>query len=803
MMAIAARRALQILIIDDDDVDRERMRRCVRSSALGAHTMEAESGTEAMRILSTQVIDCVLLDNCLGDTTGSALLRAIRELTSYVGPIIMVTGAGSEALVVEAMQEGAADYVPKVQLDAERLTQAILRSLQLQEVRTAQEADARQLTRRLAEQERTLHQLDRTLQDILDHTPNAIAYWDRDGRIRFGNGAHAAWFGIAPRDLAHMSVAELLGPALHTVHASHIARALAGEPQQFEHTLPAQGGRPERIACVVYHPDTDQHGHTQGFYVSWSDLTELVHARDAAQDSARIKSAFLANMSHEIRTPMNAILGLLRLTLDKPIPPEVHDDIGRAHEASLALMGILDDVLDHARLEAGQVRVDPQTLVLDELVRRSVDLFSGRTAQKGLSFRVDIDAQAPRAVLADPLRLSQVLNNLLGNAIKFTDQGGVTVAVRNGREPPRVRFEVGDTGVGIAPERRTALFSPFTQEDASVTRRFGGSGLGLSISRDLVAIMDGEMGLNSEVGKGSVFWFEVPLPACPPPEPDPDPVDGSRVCFLSPAASPPDLWRRLPALSVEQWRTGQHAADIESAILTGNPPVDVLLVDWAGTPDTLAAQLTALRMRALAAGRTWPALLLLSEGHERSRALAVADGLGEVRQLSHPVMASVLLAALRRARDIGQWPAPRTAATSPWAAGRRLTGRHVLLVEDNALNQMVAQAFLEQVGMRVTTVSDGAQAVDAVRRTQPDNVEAILMDMHMPVMDGLEATRRIRQHAEWQNTPIIAMTAAVLHEDRTHCEEAGMCDIVAKPIIAERLIATLLKWIPERPPPSA
>jgi PAS domain S-box-containing protein len=798
MTASADARALQILIIDDDDVDRERVRRCLHSCPLSTHTMEAESGNEAMRILRSQAVDCVLLDNSLGDTTGSALLRAIRELTSYNGPIIMVTGAGSESLVVEAMQEGAADYVPKVQLDAERLTQAILRSLRLQETRKAREADARQLAHRFAEQQRALQQLDRTLQDILDHTPNAIAYWDRSGHIRFGNGAHQAWFGIPPQLLAHMTVQTLLGPTLHAIHAPHIERALQGEPQQFEHVIPAQDGRPQRVARVEYRPDKDELGHTQGFYVSWSDLTELAQARDAAQESARLKSAFLANMSHEIRTPMNAILGLLRLTLDKPLAGDVEGDIARAHEAAMALMGILDDILDHSRLEAGQLRVDPQTLVIDELIRRSVDLFSGRMAQKGLSFHVDIAAQVPPAVLADGLRLSQVLNNLLGNAVKFTTQGEVTLSVRPGSMPDGLRFEVGDTGPGIAPARRAALFSAFTQEDASITRRYGGSGLGLSICRSLVTLMGGEIGLDSVVGRGSVFWFDVPLPACAPPGPLTAPLDARGVVLWSPLAQPPDLWRRLPALSTEQWQTARHATEVEAALLRPAPAVEALVIDWRGDADGLADALRPLRSRMLAAGRPWPSVLLVCEGHQRERMLSTVDALGPIRQLSHPVMGSVLLQALQQVHDALRPPSRRVDPPSPWVAGQRLKGRRLLLVEDNALNQMVAQAFLQQVDVDVTTVADGAEAVDTVLHARPGHFDAILMDMHMPVMDGLEATRRIRAQPAWQETPIIAMTAAVLQDDRARCEEAGMRDIITKPIIAERLIETLLKWIPPR-----
>ena len=790
-------RELQILIIDDDDVDRERVRRCLRSSPLSTHMREAESGNEAMRILRSEAIDCVLLDNCLGDTTGSALLRTIRELTSYEGPIIMVTGAGSEALVVEAMQEGATDYVPKVQLDAERLTQAIVRSLKLQESRAAEEEAARQLALRLAEQERMLHQLDRTLQDILDHAPSVIAYWDQQERVRFGNVAHQAWFGVMPQHLAGMAASTLLGPQLYAIHAPHIRLALQGEPQQFEHTVPALDGRPTRVARVEYRPDKDDHGRTQGFYVTLSDLTELATARDAAQESARLKSAFLANMSHEIRTPMNAILGLLRLTLDKPLTADVQGNVSRAHEAALALMGILDDILDHSKLEAGQLRIDPQALQIDELLRRTVDLFSGRTTQKALSFHVAVDARVPTAVMADGLRLSQVLNNLLGNAIKFTESGGVALTVRCTDTPQRLRFEVKDTGPGISPERQAALFSAFTQEDASITRRFGGSGLGLSICRNLVSLMSGDIGLVSEPGQGSLFWFELPLVACAPPEAPEAPLDDPHVLLWRAVPEVPGLWQRHAGLVTGRWRVATRLAEVQSALRTVELPIETLLIDWAGTPAELSEALDTLHRARTASNQPWPTVVLLGEGHQHAALQRAVDGLEDVRVLSHPVMGTVLFNVLRQVHDAHHPPAITLEPPSPWVSGRRLRGKRVLLVEDNALNQMVAQAFLQQVDVDVAVANDGAQALDMVLRALPSDFDAILMDMHMPIMDGLEATRQIRRLPGWQSMPVIAMTAAVLQDDQARCEEAGMFDTIAKPIIAERLIDTLLKWIPE------
>ena len=778
-----------ILIVDDDELDRERVSRCLRRSTLNTSTVEAGSGHEAMAILRSHRIDCVLLDNRLGDTTGSVLLQQIRQLTSYNGPIIMVTGAGSESLVVEAMQEGASDYVPKVQLDAERLTQAILRSLRRQESKVAEQAATRQLSHRVAEQEQALRQLDRTLQDILDHATHVIAYWDQNEQVRFGNVAHQHWFGLHPQALGGMSARQVLGEDAYAHHAPHIRLALQGEAQQFEHTLPAREGLPERIVQVEYRPDIDEQGHTQGFYVTMADLTELVSARNAAQESVRLKSAFLANMSHEIRTPMNAILGLLRLTLDKTLPHEVHADIGRAHNAALALMGILDDILDHSKLEAGQLRIAPQAQPLDDILQRTIDLFSGRLTQKQLSFALQMDAAVPQNVLVDGLRLSQVLNNLLGNAVKFTDTGHLGLAVRTTGTPDRIRFEVSDTGTGIPFERQGSLFSAFTQADASITRRFGGSGLGLSICRNLVHLMDGDIGLHSEAGQGSTFWFEVPLPACPPDAPVPE-APPHRVVLWHGAAHPPGAWQRLGALHTAIWTCCPDAARTLTALSTSAVPCDTLVVDGRCLPPPPNPALHTLHHTLQQQGRPWPTVIVLVEGHQVAAWQACTADLPSVHVHAQPMLGDALLKILRQTGDAQH---PSHAEASPWSAGQRLHGKRVLLVEDNALNQMVAQAFLEQVGMVVHIVGDGAEAVALLSQTPAHTFDVIFMDMHMPVMDGLEATRHIRQMPAWQDTPIIAMTAAVMHEDRLQCMEAGMVDTLAKPILAEALVELLLK----------
>ncbi len=794
---LATPRQLQVLIVDDDDVDRERVRRCLMGSGLGAITHEAESGQEALAVLRSRDVDCVLLDNHLGDTTGALLLQQMRQLTSYAGPIIMVTGAGSEALVVEAMQEGASDYVPKLQLDAERLTRAIMRSLQLHETQEAERQHQRELARRLQEQAETLRQLDRTFQDILDQTANLIGYWDQRSCIRFGNQAHHDWLGIAPGRLAGMQVSAALGAPLHARHQPHIERALAGEPQQFEHEMPAMHGQPRRIVQVDYRPDCDEHGHVQGFYVTFTDLTQLVTARNQAQEVARIKSTFLANMSHEIRTPMNAIVGLSRLALEKSLPDEAREDIARVHDAAIALMGILDDILDHSKLEAGQMRIELLPVALDDVLRRTIDLFSDRLAQKCLYFHLEVAETVPARLRTDALRLTQVLNNLVGNAVKFTENGGITVRVTLRQAiTPRVRFEVQDTGIGIEPARQSDLFTAFIQEDASITRRFGGSGLGLSICRSLVGMMDGEIGVRSTPGQGSVFWVEFPLHPLDEDKPSPpeSPDEVGPLLWLDDEAAVPGLYLRSPALRAASWHavaSVDEAASVLSRTRATGRPIRNVVLNWHGPLPALSATLARLQAGTRRSGDTGPHLVLIVEGFERQQVLD-QHGSAMAHVLARPAMPDVLMRALRTGSPRRQGEQAASGASSLRTRGQALQGKKALLVDDNPLNQMVAQAFLQQAGLDVTLADNGEQAVALA---DSHDFDVILMDMHMPVMDGLEATRRIRQTDKGRHTPIMAMTAAVLQSDREQCEAAGMVDMVPKPIIAEHLIDTLIKWL--------
>ncbi|MBI5926740.1 MAG: response regulator [Aquabacterium sp.] len=920
---------LHLLVVDDDDVDRERVQRYMQRSPVKVVTHEASSGEEALRMVRTHPFDCVVLDNQLGDTTGMDLLQRLRSETCQDCPVIMVTGAGNEALVVQTLQEGAADYLSKLHLSAESLVRSVLRSLEHHQMRRELDDMHRQLERRVEEQAATIRLRERDLQDLLDHTSSLIGYWDAAQCVRFGNRAHEAWFELLPEHLPGMRVRDAIGPVMYAIHQPYIVRALQGQVQLFEHTLPGNNGVKTRHLQAEYRPDTNEFGEVAGFYVTitditvikaaqakveellhfveavignspigmavyrtdqqcvlansemamltgmalhqlkqqpmaalatgaashlideaqatladgqtrhleiamqrspehvvhlaWSlarlargdephllviarDVTEqnilhetLVNARNTAQEAARITSAFLANMSHEIRTPMNAIVGLSRLALEEALPPSAYGHIERVHDSAMALMGILDDVLDYAKVEAGQMTLEHTDIDLEDILQRVADLFSGRMAQKRLRFSVDLIEPLPTHILGDPLRLSQILNNLVGNAVKFTDKGGIHLEVRT--DGDMLRFAVRDTGIGIAPDRRQALFAAFAQGDVSITRRFGGTGLGLAISKRLIEMMEGRIGVHSSLGEGSEFWFTMPLLPAPPSVNPPLASEPFKVLLLgSTPAALEALTRMLQARHAAV--TAAEDLDVACAHIMSKAqdgePFDAVIIDWLQADAQAAQVVRVLRDQLRQHGDHQTTIMGLIPGFERQSLLDATGPSPVDTLLSHPVLPGVLFKTLAHARTHNQtMPQPQASPAHLLAQrGQALKGCRVLLVEDNLLNQMVAQAFLQQAGLEVETLDDGQQAVERMEQALPGYFSAILMDMHMPVMDGLEASRRIQQMGHAHDIPIIAMTAAVLPADRERCLEAGMVDMITKPIMPETMVDTLIKWIP-------
>jgi PAS domain S-box-containing protein len=510
---------------------------------------------------------------------------------------------------------------------------------------------------------------------------------------------------------------------------------------------------------------------------------ELRQAKSSADRANKAKSEFLANMSHEIRTPMNAILGLTYLLTKTALSAQQHDYAVKIEGAAKSLLGILNDILDFSKVEAGKIVLEQSPFKLDEVLRNLAVILSANAQDKDVEVLFRIDPAVPAELVGDALRLQQVLINLGGNAIKFTEHGVVMVAVkarRTGGDRVGLQFSVRDTGIGIPRDKLATIFEGFSQAEASTSRRFGGTGLGLAISRRLVGLMGGELTVASEAGHGSEFRFSVEFGrCCSLPQEPPRPVPSLHVLIVDDNATAREVLGDMAVSlgwSVEALDSGE-AALARMADRTARP-FDLVLLDWR--MPGLSGIDTARRIRELERDGRRRNLLVMVTAHGRDALAESADLLDGF--LTKPATASMLL---DMAADVTQGGAvrPRPGRVSK----RRLAGLRLLLAEDNAINQQVAREILEGEGAEVVIASHGGEAVARVRESRYD---AVLMDVQMPEMDGYQATHVLREQG-YADLPIIAMTANALASDRDECLRQGMNDHVAKPIDVEALIATL------------
>jgi len=664
----------------------------------------------------------------------------------------------------------------------------------------------------------------RRLTDIIDFLPDATLVIDVEGRVIAWNRAIEEMTGVTAAEMVGKGHYEYAVPfygerrpiLIDLVllpreelerqygHLERKGSMLVGETYT---TALKRGARYMYATASALH---NSQGDVVGAIESIRDITErkeaekeLQKAKDAAEAATQAKSDFLANMSHEIRTPMNAVIGMAHLALQTDLTPKQQDYLRKIQRSAHSLLGIINDILDFSKIEAGRMQVESVDFSLDEVLDNVSTVAGVKIHEKELEFLMDTSKDVPLALVGDPLRLGQVLINLCNNAVKFTDQGEIVVSTRvkeRDEESITLQFSVRDTGIGLTEEQKGKLFQAFSQADTSTTRKYGGTGLGLTISRRLVNLMGGEIWVASEPGKGSEFFFtarfglarKMPRRRL---EPSVD-LRGMRVLVVDDNASSREILQTLletMSFEVTVAATAEEGlADLEKE--AKDHPYRLVVMDWKMRGmDGIKACEVIKRHPGLP---TKPKIIIVT-AYGREEVMQRAEKVGVDGFLLKPVSQSVLFDAImgafdKEVREPGRAQQARGRAEEEL---RMLGGARVLLVEDNEINQQVAQEILEGAGLVVRIASNGKEAVEEVAAGIYD---AVLMDIQMPLMDGFEATREIRRDGRFEGLPIIAMTAHAMAGDREKSLEAGMNDHVTKPINPNELFSALAKWIKPR-----
>jgi PAS domain S-box-containing protein len=661
------------------------------------------------------------------------------------------------------------------------------------------------ITRQKKDEELILRQ-NQYYESVLNFSPVAIVTLDLNENIISCNPAFEQLFGYARAEVVGKNLDRLISPNESEEAVSFTRQTKDGNTIHGYTTRYRKDGSP--VEVEVSGVLVSIGNNKVGLLAIYHDITELMNAKRAAESADKAKSEFLANMSHEIRTPMNGVIGMIELLKDTPLDNEQRDYLNTANESAESLMTLINEILDFAKIESGQMSVESIDFDLRSMVEGVARTLASRAEAKGLEMVCMVNRDIPSRVKGDPTRLRQVLVNLVGNAIKFTSQGEIVIRAivdEKKDDTTRLLFSITDTGIGIPQDRQKAIFDRFIQVDSSSTRKYGGTGLGLAISTELVKLMGGEIGVQSEPGQGSTFWFTITT--YKPTE------EGTR-----PLVIPMDL-KNLPVLVVDDNQTnrtiiGKIASGFGCEVMQASSGTQALTLLRANYIKGKPTKLVLLDMQmpdmdgeeVLKEIKTDPDLrktavvILTSMGHRGDAARL--ESLGCSAYLLKPVRQKELFNTILAVMGQQQQNKLPTASiiTRHMLAEENHSKNSILLAEDNAINQKLALRVLQKVGYSVDVVETGTQAVEAVQKKK---YSLVLMDVQMPEMDGYDATKAIRSlPGEVSQIPIIAMTAHAMSGDREKCLQIGMNDYLSKPLNIDEVLSVINKYIVASQSPS-